>query len=245
MPLRGGQWYADFTGSLGRNSDTPGRPQKILQNIKFVGRYIDNIEGSILLGGVVDENGLRRTDFGLGYDITFEELVLFRVTLLEMLNAFPPGGTSVYVTLKRIPPVEKAVGRIAQATVGLTPHFTGQFDFLSENKVDLAGTFGINGDLDLTVSIANGMAEVYGGVGIGVQAMADSTTEYCFTAVGNGHVGYRVDVILWEQSGEYQVELVRKSWGQCPPGVAVVESAMGCDTACRRTLAHPPRQLYP
>lgn len=224
LPLRGGQWYADFTGSLGRNSDAPGRPQKILQNIKFVGRYIDNIEGSILLGGVVDENGLRRTDFGLGYDITFEELVLFRVTLLEMLNAFPPGGTSVYVTLKRIPPVEKAVGRIAQATVGLTPHFTGQFDFLSENKVDLAGTFGINGDLDLTVSIANGMAEVYGGVGIGVQAMADSTTEYCFTAVGNGHVGYRVDVILWEQSGEYQVELVRKSWGQCPPGVAVVES---------------------
>lgn len=223
LPIRGGNWEADFTGAFGRNSNTPGRPQKILQNIKFVGSYIDNIEGQIFLGGVVNDQGMAITDFALGYDITFEERVLARATLLELLNAFPPGGTSLYLSLKTIPPVEKAVSMIAEARLGVTPHFKGRFDLVSMSDLDLAGAFSINGDFDLTLSILNGQAEVYGGLGFGVEVKADNTTDYCFIAAADGHVGYTVNLLLWEKSEEYRVELARKTWGQCPALVRLAE----------------------
>lgn len=222
LPLRGGPWEATVSGEVGR-TNIRGRPKAFLQQLHIIGWKIDNLEGELKLKGTVDRNGLQPEEFGVGFKAQFPSLPLFERSVIIVLNAFPPGGTAVANAVDSIPPVRKILLTVAKFSLELSPRLGGEFDVAwRTGRTDFTGKFTVGGDLTAKVSVLNGAAEAWAGVGVDASFMASTSGGPGFEAEAKGRAGYKVNLLFFEAGEEFEVSLGKACIGYC--GAALTQA---------------------
>lgn len=215
LPIRGGEWEAAISRSA-QPQGIRGRPTTFAQSIRVLGKDIAEIEGELVLGGIVTPTqGVAITKGTIGVAVKLTEIVLYEKSVLYTLSVFTPAGPVVYQGLVAVPPIRDAAKKLANFTIGLTPKFTAELQLLSFNDWKYGGRFGIGGDLDATVIFLGGVARAY--AGLGLDGGFSQAVDYgpCLDGRAEGHAGYEVNVLAWERSYEAAVELYKATWGYC------------------------------
>jgi len=216
LPLRGGPWEASVvSGGVSRN-DIPGRPKKFLQQLRFIGWKVDNLEGELKLKGIVDRNGPQPNEFGVAFKAQFPSLFKIERSVVIVLNAFPPGGTSIALAVEKIPPVRKVLLSVAKFSLELSPRLGGEFNVAwGTGRTDLGGKFTVGGDLTAKVSVLNGTAEAWAGVGLDASFIGSTSGGAGFAAEAKGRAGYKVNLLFFEAGQEFEVSLGKACIGYC------------------------------
>ena len=99
-------WPARYEQERNRIS----RPKSIFPTIKIVGQEIENVEGTINLGGTLVRTSpnLRLEDAGIGFEIKLRPVPVLRKSPLVALDALQPGCTAFLLSLESVPPLSDA-----------------------------------------------------------------------------------------------------------------------------------------